>query len=206
MTSLEKLENRLNEWLNTKAPFNLPHDVRKAIADALWAIALVVGIVQLWGVWGLWHVGHYVTQVATYSTYLNNGSDAVIHLGLFYWISFIVTALAAILLLTASPKLRRKQKSGWNLLYYAALLNAAYAVLRLLSGVSGIFGDFLGAAISAVVGMYFLFQIRDYFTGREVTRGVAGEHVAPGAAEHEHEHPHAGRKSAHHKRNVRLDD
>jgi hypothetical protein len=195
MTSLEKLEKQLNEWLNTKAPFNLPHDIRKAIADALWAIALVVGVVQLWGVWGLWHVGHYVAQVTTYATYID-GPNVAIHLGIFYWISFIVTALAAVLLLTASPKLKRMQKSGWNLLYYAALLNVAYAVLRLLSGVSGVFSDFLGAAIGAVVGMYLLFQLRDYFTEEEVTTARVVHDAA------EHEHLHAEHKAAHPRRNM----
>jgi hypothetical protein len=202
MTSLEKLEKQLNEWLNTKAPFSLPHDVRKAIADALWAIALVVGIVQLWSVWGLWHVGHYVAGLVTLQTYpyMNGPAPLQIHLGFFYWMSLMVTALAAVLLLMASPKLKRMQKSGWNLLYYAALLNAAYAALRLLSGVSGIFSAFLGAAISAVVGMYFLFQIRGYFTGEEVTTARVVHDAA------EHERPHAEHKAAHPRRVVHKED
>ena len=175
MSALDKLEEQLNVWLNTKAPFKLPADVRKALADAAWVIALAVGIVQIWGAWTLWHLGHYANQISAYATYLAGPSVAV-HLGLFYWLSFVVTAAAALLLLSASPKLRQGLKSGWNLLYYAALLNALYALLRLFAGVDGGLGGFLGAAIGAVIGAYFLFQIRDHFTGKKPAEGRTVAH------------------------------
>src|ERR1700733_3145226 len=161
MTSLEKLEKQLNEWLNVKAPWHLPTDARNSIAGVAWGVALVVGIVQLWSVWTLWHVGHYVSSVVTYQTYpyINSpGGSLVIHLGFFYWVSFFIDALSAVFLLTAAPKLKTMEKGGWNLLYYAMLLEAAYALFRLFAGVDGLFSDFIGAAIGTVVGAYFLFQ------------------------------------------------
>ncbi|HSW98950.1 MAG TPA: hypothetical protein VLF71_03875 [Candidatus Saccharimonadales bacterium] len=187
MGTLDKLEAQLNVWLNTKAPVALPKDVRKAIADAAWAIALALGIVEIWGAWTLWHLGHYLNQViynADHIAYLGGPATAV-HLGLFYWLSFVVTAMAALIMLSASPKLRKGYKTGWNLLYYAALLNAAYAILRLFAGVGGGFGGFLSAAIGAVVGAYFLFQIRDHFTGKEAAAGSSHH-----AATHTHEDDH----------------
>jgi hypothetical protein len=166
MSALENLEKQLNEWLNIKVPIKLPTDVRKSLANALWIIALIVGIVQLWGVWVLWHLGHFVQQAITYGAYIA-GPVVSVHLGLFYWVALLASAVAAVLLLMAAPKLKQMQKAGWNLLYYAALLNAAYAIFRLFAGVDDVFSGFLGAAIGAVVGAFFLFQVRDYFTEKK---------------------------------------
>jgi hypothetical protein len=161
----EKLETRLDMWLRQKAPVQLPAETRKGLAGALWWIALLVGIVQLWGAWVLWHAGHFVERA---SKIYSNEAPGVkeIHLGLFYWVSLICISLVAILMLLSSPKLKKMQKSGWNLLFYAMLLNAAFAVLRLLSGVDGIIGGFLSAVIGSVLGGYLLFQARDQFGGK----------------------------------------
>jgi hypothetical protein len=191
MTSLEKLEKQLDEWLNVKAPWKLPPDARNSIASAAWAIALVAGIVQLWSVWTLWHVGHYVNSVVTYQTYpymTGPGGSLAIHLGFFYWVSFFIDALSAVFLLTAAPKLKKMEKGGWNLLYYAMLLEAVYAVFRLFAGVDGLFSDFIGAAISTLVGAYLLFQIRGRFMGHaKAPEHIVHEHES-GRPEHDEQH------------------
>jgi hypothetical protein len=191
MSSLQKLEAKLDELLNKKAPVKLPPDGRKALAGALWWIALIVGILQLWGAWALWNIGHIVDH--SYTTYLSDvygQTDATLHLGLFYWVSFICLGVVAIMVLMAAPKLKQMQKAGWNLLFYSMLLNAAFALLRLLSGVDGIFSGFFGAAIGAILGAYLLFQVRDYFTGKNAAHEtVAAAHkdaVDHKAAHHSH--------------------
>ena len=167
MGSLQKLETRLDGWLNKKAPIKLPPDGRQTVAGALWWIALIVGILQLWGAWALWNVGHAAD--AAYTAYLSDvygEENPAIHLGFFYWVAFLCILVVGIITLIASPKLKQMKKSGWNLLFYSMLLNLGFALLRLLSGVDGIFSGFFGALLGAVIGAFLLFQVRDYFTGK----------------------------------------
>ena len=185
MGLLQQLESQLDEWLNKKAPVKLPPNGRKSLAGAMWWIALVVGVLQLWAVWALWHLGHWVNQIVTVSNYLSTTYGYGVttqHLGLFYWLSLLVLAVDAVILLLAAPQLKQMKRGGWELLFYSALLNAAYAILRIFSSVGGGFGGFIGAAIGSVLGAYFLFQVRDYFGGKTA-------HAAS-TASHEHHAEH----------------
>lgn len=166
-SSLAKLESWLDERLNKKAPVQLPPDGRKSLAGALWWIALIVGILQLWGAWVLWSLGHTAQRTVDYLSQVYGASvNERIDLGLFYWFSLVCVAVVAVVMLLAAPKLKQMKKSGWDLLYYAMLLNALFAVLRLFSGVDGIFSGFLGAVVGTVIGAYLLFQTRDQFSGK----------------------------------------
>lgn len=183
MGVLDKLEAQLDVWLNKQAPIKLPASGRKSLAGAMWWIALVVGVLQLWAVWTLWHLGHFVEQLVTYNNYVNatyGYAAPGVHLGLFYWLSLFVLAADAVLLLLAAPRLKQMQKGGWDLLFYGVLLNAAYAILRLFTDVGDSFGDFIGAAIGTVLGAFFLFQVRDYFVGTKAMHAspVASHHAA----------------------------
>ena len=181
MGVVEKLEAQLDTWFNKQAPVKLPPSGRKSVADAMWWISLIVGVLQLWAVWALWHLGHLVDQVVTYNNYVaaTYGYTApTAHLGFFYWLSLFALAANAVILLVASPKLKQMQKGGWDLLYYSLLLYAAYAVFRLFDGVGGTMGDFFGAAIGTVLSAFFLFQVRDYFVGAKAA------HATPATAAH----------------------
>src|SRR4029079_9300300 len=102
MSALGKLETQLDEQLNKKAPVKLPPDGRKSLAKAMWWIALVVGIFQLWATWALWHLGHWVDKVVgVYGSYVTAYGVAPVHLGLFYWLSLIMLGVDAVLLLVA---------------------------------------------------------------------------------------------------------
>lgn len=175
MSSLQKLEAKLDDWLDKKAPIKLPPEGRKTLAGALWWISLIVGVMQLWGAWALWNIGHSTT--AAYSAYLSDvygETNATIHLGLFYWVAFLCILVVGVITLVATPKLKQMKKSGWNLLFYSMLLNAAFALLRLFSGVDGIFSGFFGAILGAVIGSFLLFQVRDYFTGKGAAHATVG--------------------------------
>ncbi len=171
MGALDKLESQLDVLLNKKAPVQLPANGRKGLANAMWWIALVIGLLDLWNAAIFWQAGHIVDRsvdvVNNLSAYY--GGPAVVaaapHLGLFYYLSLLVMAAVGVLLLVATPGLKAMKKAGWNYVFYAAVIEAAVAVLRLFSGVDGGLFAFIGAAIGAVLGAYFLFQVRDYFTG-----------------------------------------
>jgi hypothetical protein len=70
-------------------------------------------------------------------------------------VSLVITALAI------SP-LKAKAKKGWSLLFLVALINAAALVVNFLVDYN-LFGMIWGIAMTAV-GVYFLLEIRSYFT------------------------------------------
>jgi len=161
MGSLEKLESTLDDVLNKKAPFKIPPEGRKALAHALWWIALVVGVLQLWVAVRFWQWGHAVDQFVNTLNYYTGGNYSR-HLGLFYYVSLIAMAAVAVLMLIAAPSLKALKKTGWNLLFYGVLIGAVAAVVQLFADGGG-FGNFLGSAIGTVIGAYLLFQARDAF-------------------------------------------
>ena len=69
-SQLEKLESVLDESLNKKAPFKLPESSRKSLAGALWWLALVGGVAQLYLAWNLWDDWHRVDQLLNYTNAL----------------------------------------------------------------------------------------------------------------------------------------
>ena len=179
MGSLDKLETTLDNVLDKNAPLKLPENARKTIAGAMWWLALVVGILELWAAYQFWHWGHYVNQgvdiANSFARYY--GVDVhVARLGFMYYVTVVVLGLVGVLFLVASPHLKNMKKEGWNLLFYGALLEAVVAVVRLFvpSAYGGGFGNFLMSAIAAVVGAYFLFQIRGQFMMHHMADHKAG--------------------------------
>ena len=59
-------------------------------------------------------------------------------------------------LVAISPLKARKEK-GWNLLFYALILNALSSIIRF--NVS----DIVSAIIGFLIGYYFLYQVKSYY-------------------------------------------
>lgn len=170
MTPIKELETKLDEVVNKKAPQLSAGAKNMLFRWSPW-IALVVGVLSLLAGISLWHTAHGI-QNSTYvvkqlcSTYAGGDSGCdipnVTHLNFWVWVAVIFLIIQGVLYLRAYPRLRDKQKSGWNFLYYAALVNVAYAIVTLFTSYD-VFGHFLGALISAVVTFYLLFQTRPLF-------------------------------------------
>ena len=165
MTQLEKLETVLDDNLNKKAPLKLSEANRKSLAGAMWWLALVAGVLQVWLAWSFWHIAHIVNAIVDTTNSISMAyanSMVVNHLGFFYYLTLITIAVSAVLMLLAAPNLKAMHKQGWNLLFYSLLVNVVFGVLRLFSGYGNII-DLLGALVGSVIGAYLLFQVRDYF-------------------------------------------
>jgi hypothetical protein len=167
MGSLDKLETTLDTTLDKHVPFKLPDSARKALAGAMWWIAAVFGVLDLWAAYQVWDWGHKANKVvdaynAVFSYY---GVERIDNLGFFYYLAVAVIALVGVLLLLAVPGLKAMKKAGWNLLFYALLVQVAAAIIRLFvdGAYGGGFGNFLASLLFAAVGAYFLFQIRSSF-------------------------------------------
>jgi uncharacterized membrane protein HdeD (DUF308 family) len=185
MGSLGQLETSLDEVLNKKAPVSLPPEARKSIAGILWIIALIVGVLQLWAAITLWQWGHAVDRVSDALSYYTGSVYVAPHLGVFYYLSLLAMGVVAVLALVAVPSLKAMKKSGWDFLFYGALIGAVLAVIRLFSSVGGGFDDFLGTAVGTVLGAWLLFQARDYFTSAPAghVSSTSGHHTEKAVVE-----------------------
>ena len=166
------VEKKLDELLVKKAPFQLPEDAKKTLVAWMPWINLVFGILQLWAALAFWNLAHLASELANFA----HSAQEVISLetraqslGMFFWVSMFVLLADGILILTAVPGLRVRAKAkGWNLLFYALILNTLYGIFRLFSEVGGGFAAFFWASIWTVTGAYFLFQVRSYYKDAKV--------------------------------------
>lgn len=166
MRSLHVLEEKLDEVFNKKAPVKLPENAKKTLAGAWWWIALVLGILQLWGAWALWQLAHYLDPLDRTVDAVNEYFGYTViddNLNLFYYLAVIVLVVDAVILLLATPGLKAFQKAGWNLLFYSLLLNLAYGIVRAFSDAGGGVMPLIWTLVVTAVTAFFVFQVRDYF-------------------------------------------
>ncbi len=170
MGALQPLESKLDELLGKKSPVQLPDNARKTIVEYLPWINLVLGVLTLWTAWALWHWAHLANALVDYVNSLNQaygGTAVVTHrLTGVIWLGLVVLVVEGLLFVAAFPGTRDRKKSGWDLLFYASLVNIVYGVVILFSDYGGV-GRLITTLLGSVIGLYFLFQIRSYYTGRK---------------------------------------
>jgi hypothetical protein len=169
MAALADLEKTLDEVFVKKAPA-LPENGKKWIVEYLPWINIILGVLALWAVYTLWHWARWTSEWANYANSLSSmyGSSAVVSTNRWtvgVWLSLAVLAAQAVLYIAAFPALKARKKSGWDLLFYASLVNVVYGVVVLFTDYGG-FGSFLGSLVGTAIGLYFLFQIRALYLGK----------------------------------------
>lgn len=155
---MKDLENKLNELLVTKAPFQLPEGARKWIATYAWIFALV-GLVL--GVLAFFPLLAGLGIVSSFGVAYGSGRLLVLA-----WLSLIAMGAYLVVLGIATPKLKNKQARGWDLIYYATLAYFVYDVVYALSYIS--FSAIMGLIwnlLWLVVSLYIIFQVRSQFKG-----------------------------------------
>jgi hypothetical protein len=165
MSALQSLEDRLENVFVKKAPA-LPAGSKKAIVEWLPWINLALGLLSVWAAYALWHWAHLASKLIDYANSLSTafGGTAVAsnRMSAALWLGLAVMVVQALLYLAAFPALRERKKSGWDLMFYALLVNVVYGVVLLFSDYGG-FGNLLGSLIGSAIGFYFLFQIRSLY-------------------------------------------
>jgi hypothetical protein len=76
-----------------------------------------------------------------------------------------VLAVEAVILLLAFPKLQKRQRAGWDLLFLGALINVVYAVLQIFTYQRGV-GSFIMSLIGSALGFYLLLEVKSKFSGK----------------------------------------
>jgi hypothetical protein len=148
------LEKELEPIFLGKAP-ELPDNVKEPIVaygPYLLAIGVIFGAIGLLGALGG-------------GSALDRLSNALggYSLGPMYYVSLAVLALQVVIGGMAIPKLLKREKAGWNMLYYYELIGVGYAVLS-----SFMYGFFSAASLVfslliAAVVFWIIFQIRSKY-------------------------------------------
>ena len=145
---------------------HLPESTREGLAKIWPWLALIGGILQLLAGLALYRLANYANNLndlvnSLYVTTAKVGPSSfdktVIYVGV------AVLVVEAILLLMAFPKLQKRERAGWNLLFLGALINVVYSVLQIFTYDRG-FGSFVGGLIGSAVGFYLLYEIKAKFS------------------------------------------
>lgn len=155
---LAGLEKWAHETFDTNNPIKLPEVARKWIAENAWWLAVIGGVLSLFGAYGMWDsVYRYENSELLRAI----GYSPAANLGVWWYLMLGLILVEGILMLLAVPKLRADKKTGWNLLFYSSLVTLVYGVVGLFSGYgfSYLFGTLLGVAIAWTI----LMQIRNRF-------------------------------------------
>lgn len=155
---LRQLEDKLEEVFVTRAPVQLPTVTRQWLAEYAWVFALVAAVFGLF--LGL-PVLFALVGIAGMLGAATGAGNAVV----LAWLSLFAVMAYTALLIVAVPKLRAREKSGWNLILIGTLLWFCFDVLNdlLLFRIGSLFAIAWTVVITGA-SLYFIFQIREYFT------------------------------------------
>ncbi|HTE22778.1 MAG TPA: hypothetical protein VK674_07140 [Candidatus Limnocylindria bacterium] len=173
MGTVKKLEDKLEAFFKGAPP--LPDSSREALAGVWPWIALVFGMLQLFGAWALWNLVRAAESVFEYGSFyvnypaaVSSSDKSIIYVGIG------VLVADAVILLMAYPELKKRSRRGWHLLFLGALINAAYSVLSLFIHGRGA-GTFVFSLIGSAVGFYLLFQVRGKYGSVKSSRTSRGK-------------------------------
>ncbi len=132
-------------------------------------LALIFGVIQLFAALALWRLMHVADTITSfYGQVLNNYSVYSSTDKLFIYLGILLLLIDAIILLMAYPKLAKRQKSGWDLIFLGSLLNVVYSLVNMFIKGRGL-TDFLMSLIGSAVGFYLLFQVREKYASAKTT-------------------------------------
>lgn len=140
---LQQLERTLEEYFLHKAPYQLPSDIKEAIARFSPWIVIIFSLLSL----PLIFSGLAITAIFSPFAYATGVSP--------YWIiPTIVLVIAIIMNLLALPGLFARTMPGWKYTFYGELLSILYSLLS---------GNVVGALVGAIIGFYILFQVKSLY-------------------------------------------
>ena len=133
---------------------HLPEEARKSIVTVAPWLALIGGVLGLYGT----YAGYKMLSLVSSMAYLGITST---------WypatlIALIAMGLAAVLDLLAYKPLTEHKKQGWNLLFYGNTLTTVATILTLLFGYGS---NGFGWIIGVVIGYWLLFEVRGAYRG-----------------------------------------
>jgi hypothetical protein len=143
--SLNQLEGMLDEYLGHKAPA-LPDNAKETLVSFAPYLAIIGIVISLPAIFAILGIGAMMGPLSAFG-----GVPYMMSYGLGYYLSIAVLVVSVVLEGMAIPGLFKRSIGAWRLMYYAALVSFVASVLQ---------GNLGGALLGAVIGMYFLFQVK----------------------------------------------
>lgn len=152
--TLSGLEETLNGYFVTKAPFQFPDNVKEILVKIAPWLAIIMIVFSLPAILALLGIGFLATPflIFPYSGFYM----------ISYYIGIVFLALQVIVMAICLPGLFARKRSAWKLLYYSQLLSFAHGIFNWLTSPTSI-GSLIGALIGAVIGFYIVFQVREKY-------------------------------------------
>lgn len=165
MGFLQPLDAKLRQISSQLPP--LPLNARVWLARYAWIICLVGGI--LTALQAILLLTGSILVSSLYSPYGCGGygnpncQSVGTGAGVFLWLAFAAAAVHAVIYLLAFTPLKKFAKAGWDLLLLGVLVWVVEGIFYVFT-FDGV-GALIGSLVGAIISLYFLYQIRDYFTG-----------------------------------------
>lgn len=154
---MKQLEKPLDDAF--KGLPQLPENARKGLAGALPWLTLVGAVFSLFSVATLYNAASLLNGV--YNAFGYPVATGVVTT---LWLGIGILLAQAVMFFVAFPALRAYKKSGWDLLFWVALVSVLYGVIMNLFNGYFDLGQLIVSLLGAAIGLYFLFQVRPYFT------------------------------------------
>jgi hypothetical protein len=148
----------------------LPENARKGLAAALPWLALLGAILSLLSVANLYNAASLLNGV-----YTAFGYPVAVGVVTTLWLGIAILLAQAVLFFVAFPALRAYKKSGWNLLFWVALVSVLYGVIMNLFNGYFDLSQLIVSLLGAAIGLYLLFQVRGYYTAAGSVAPVSAE-------------------------------
>ncbi|HUP26318.1 MAG TPA: hypothetical protein VM124_01565 [Candidatus Limnocylindrales bacterium] len=173
MSALQTIENKMAPVFKDLPA--LPDNLKESLAKVWPWLALIGGVLQLLAALALYHLANYASRVIDVANslsayYAGQPAGPTSFDKTLIYIGVLMLVIDAIILLVAFPKLQKREKAGWDLLFLGVLINLAYGVVQIFTYSRGI-GSFIGSLIGSAIAFYLLFQIREKFGGKKVSAG-----------------------------------
>lgn len=142
-SSLTNLEATFEEYFVKKAPFQLPAGAKEAIVKFgpwIMVVLLVLSLPVILAAFGLTAMFSPVIMATGYSP--------------LYYVSLALIVASLLFDVIALPGLFARKIQGWRYAYYATLLSVLSSLVNL---------EIVSAILSAVIGLYILFQIKSMY-------------------------------------------
>lgn len=152
ISMLDGTEKQLSEWYKN-AP-NLPKGLSAWLAKYAWVFVLVGAVLMTFAALSLLAaIGILTSTTYVYGT---------VSYGFFGWIALAALLVYIVFSFKAISPLKAMNKEGWKLLFYLEYFYLAFGLLQWLTTPSYV-SNLFGTLLSAVLGFYFLFQVKQYF-------------------------------------------
>lgn len=164
---LAQFEAWLYNVLVVHAPFQLPSTAKDWIVRYGPWITLAVGILLALMIFPGLMAALAISGTASLYGGLAGVAFVGAIVGPMFYVALLVLAVQLVIMFVSIPMLLKRQRRGWLLVFYSGILSAVYTLFNSFSYGFFDFGGLLFGLIGAVIGMYFLFQIRGYYKTTE---------------------------------------